>query len=91
MVEADRLEDVLRRHGEQAVVGLCGGDPVSRDAARAFNERIGAFLVQYRAHLEGLRAGGQALDATARAYGHTEAQITASYQSISTPDWQRAR
>ena len=80
LAEADRLDLELdqRKHGSE--VGLCGGDPVSPEAARAFNERINASSTSCRAYNRDLRAAANALDATARAYGYTDDQIAASYR-----------
>ena len=38
--EAQRLDRVVEDNFQQAVVGLCGGDPVSAEAAAGFNEKI---------------------------------------------------
>jgi hypothetical protein len=81
LAEADRLDLGLdqRKHG--SVVGLCGGDPVSPEAAQAFTERIHALVAECRAYNRDLRAAANALDATAREYGYTDDQIAASYSS----------
>ena len=45
LAEADRLDIELgKRAHAYAGVGLCGGDPVSPEAASAFNERINALV-----------------------------------------------
>ena len=45
LAEADRLDTALRdKHSDLTGVGLCGGDPVSPEAALAFNERISALV-----------------------------------------------
>ena len=81
LAEADRLDLELnqRKHGSE--VGVCGGDPVSPEAAGAFNERINALVVGCRSYNRELRAAANALDATARTYGYTDEEIAASYRT----------
>ena len=67
-----------RKHGSE--VGVCGGDPVSPEAAGAFNERINALVMDCRSYNRELRAAANALDATAKSYGYTEDEIAASYR-----------
>lgn len=82
LAEADRLDkDLQRTHREFGGVGLCGADPVSPEAAAAFDERINALVDQCFAYNRDLRASAQALDTTARAYGYTDDEITASFKS----------
>jgi hypothetical protein len=82
LAEAERLDRELDlRHNTLSGVGLCGGDPVSPEAAKAFNERIGALVNDCRAYNRGLRASATALDATARKYGYTDDEIAASFVS----------
>ena len=59
---------------------MCGGDPVSPEAAGAFNERINALVMELPGYNRQLRAAAYALDATARAYGYTDDEIAASYR-----------
>ena len=81
LAEADRLDTALRdKHSDLTGVGLCGGDPVSPEAALAFNERINALLENCFAYNRDLRAAAGALDATARMYGYTDEQIAASFR-----------
>jgi hypothetical protein len=81
LAEAARLDVELgqRMHAYDGV-GLCGRDPVSPEAAGAFNERIDALIAGCRAYNGRLRAAAMALDATARAYGYTDEEIAASYR-----------
>ena len=80
LAEADRLDDELHRRGNDFTnVGLCGGDPVSPEAASAFNERIEALIANCRDYNGQLRASARALDSTARAYGYTDEEIAASF------------
>jgi hypothetical protein len=82
LAEANRLDDELhRRRNDFAGVGLCGGDPVSPEAATAFNERIEGLVTSCRAYNSDLRVSASALDATARAYGYTDDEIAASFQT----------
>ena len=83
--EADRL---IRSAKPTAtpVVGLCGGDPLSRDAQAAFNDRIERLLRTCAQHGNELKSAGAALAATARHYGYTEEQIEASLRSIDLGD-----
>lgn len=78
--EADRLEMALtdQWHNWEGV-GLCGGDPVSVDAADAFGERSAALLANCRTYNEHLRKAAHALDAIALSYGYTEDEIAASF------------
>ncbi|GAA1309758.1 WXG100 family type VII secretion target [Pseudonocardia xinjiangensis] len=79
--EALRLKDVLRMGTIDVAVGHCGGDPVSGDAAPAFNERITALVAQCHQYTEQLEAAGQKLGEIARSYGFTEDEITRSFSS----------
>jgi hypothetical protein len=84
LAEAERLDRELhRRRATQGGVGLCGGDPVSPEAAMAFNERIEALVQRCRDYNRDLRAAATALDTTARAYGYTDDQIAASFRPSS--------
>lgn len=82
LAEADRLEREFKWRQDRALVRLCGGDPVSRDAMLAFNERIDAFLAGYRAYYGSLRAAADRLAVTAREYGIAEARIEASARDL---------
>lgn len=75
--EADRLQDsVAERHLMKA--GLCGGDPVSEDAAAAFNERAALLFNSCQLYVDDLRALANSIQASARAYGLSESDIAAS-------------
>jgi hypothetical protein len=77
--EVLRLRDAIRLQSPAEGVGLCGGDPVSDDAAAGFNERIRAMLDHCRRYAEDLEAAGHSLADVARRYGFTEAEITSSF------------
>ena len=79
LAEAFRLRAAIHKHGPGLGIGLCGGDPVSGDARAAFNERIGVLIDQCRQYTDDLEAAGHALGDTARSYGYTEDEITASF------------
>jgi hypothetical protein len=81
--EADRL---LQFGGANTVaaqfVGPCGGDPVSWQASRAFNQRIGLLIQECQQYGKQLLNAGNSLDQVAKSYGYTEEQIEASFKSI---------
>ena len=79
LAEAYRLRTSIQVNSVKAHIGLCGDDPVSHDAKAAFNERIDALLGQCRQYTDDLEAAGHALGDTARTYGYTEDEITASF------------
>jgi hypothetical protein len=80
LAEAERLDHLLVERHRGHGVGLCGGDPVSPEAAQAFNELIEGLVDNCFAYNRDLRAAASALDATARAYGYTDEQIAASFR-----------
>ena len=67
----------LREH--QMHVGEPGNDPVCKPAATAFNTKIRALKAQLDAYVAQLNTMAEAMAQTARSYGHTEDQITASF------------
>ena len=73
------LDEVLPEACAYGGVGICGGDPVSPEAASAFNERINGLVMSCVAYNRDLQAAAAALDDTARAYGYTDDEIAASY------------
>jgi len=75
---ADSLRTYLREIAVDTTIGLCGGDPVSRDAAQAFGGKIAQLLDAHWKHWHELDAVAVQLLATARNYGHTEDEITRS-------------
>lgn len=80
LAEADRLDTELKaQHASHQRVGLCGGDPVSPEAAAAFNERIDGLVASCLAYNQELRDAAGTLDVTARAYGYTDDEIAASF------------
>ncbi len=82
LAEAQRLERAGKMFGSEAVVRECGGDPVSRDAAREFTPRLQALVREGMLVADMLRAAGGRLGESARAYGRAEAEITASLRGI---------
>lgn len=84
LAEADRLDAaILHRVGSGRGIGVCGGDPVSPEAAAAFNERIDTLIEGCRRYNQDLREAAQNLDAVARHYGYTEDEIAASLRGTS--------
>jgi hypothetical protein len=82
LAEANRLDVELDRKKDAFTgVGLCGGDPVSPEAAGAFNERINGLIDSCRAYNRDLRAFAATLEASARTYGYTDEEIAASFRS----------
>ncbi|WP_232662935.1 WXG100 family type VII secretion target [Pseudonocardia sp. TRM90224] len=82
LAEADRLDDVIDNNLQHGLgIGLCGGDPVSKDAQKAFNERIDGLVQHCRTYNRDLREAAHALDDVARRYGYTEEEIAASFVS----------
>jgi hypothetical protein len=79
--EALRLKDALKSAGIDQGVGLCGGDPVSADAADAFNRRIAALITSCHCYTEDLETAAEALGEMASRYGFTDADIAASFSS----------
>ena len=80
LAEAQRLDDGLHdKHNTYQGIGLCGRDPVSPEAAAAFNERIEALVQGCFDYNRRLRDAAHTLDATARAYGYTDEEIAQSF------------
>ena len=77
---ANELRKCLMDVGFEVQLGLCGGDPVSRDAAgpRGFGGKIATLLDVHWKHWKELDAVANELQQTARTYGHTEDDITQS-------------
>jgi hypothetical protein len=82
--EAERLQSELEKHGRDVTVRRCGEDPVSADAAAAFTPRLQAMVRQAMLVPAMLRAAGDRLGEAARAYGHTDAEIAASFATNPT-------
>lgn len=77
--EVERLRSLIHTNRQGAFIGLCGADPVSADAAPAFNERIAALLQQCWQYTIDMESAAHTLDDTARGYGYTDAEIAASF------------
>jgi hypothetical protein len=77
--EAIRLRDLLD-DSKGLSAGLCGGDPVSEDAAAAFTERAQALIKVYYGYVDDLDRFADALADSARAYGHAENDIRAAFR-----------
>lgn len=83
LAEADRFDGSIGPSEPDGWVGRCGGDPLSSDARSAFNARIEAVHRRCQNQVEQLRAAGHSLEDVARTYGHTDADIAASYRALS--------
>jgi hypothetical protein len=79
--EALRLKDTMRIESGSTQIGVCGGDPVSFDAAPAFNERIAVLIGQCRQYTEELELAADSLGKIAHRYGFTEIEIAQSFSS----------
>jgi hypothetical protein len=79
--EALHLKDTMRIESGSTQIGMCGGDPVSSDAAPAFNERIALLIGQCRQYTEELEAAADSLAKVAHLYGFTETEIAQSFSS----------
>ncbi|HZZ48678.1 MAG TPA: hypothetical protein VFE65_17490 [Pseudonocardia sp.] len=77
LAEADRLGTVLAR---SARVGLCGGDPLSRDARDLFNARIDGIVARCLRYQRVLRDAADSLAATTDGHRGTDADIAAAYR-----------
>ena len=77
--EAIRLRNVLA-DADGLSAGLCGGDPVSKDAALAFTQRAQALIKAYRGYVDDLDRLATELADSARAYGHAEGDIRAAFR-----------
>lgn len=82
LAEADRLDRDLALARRDCQVGLCGGDPVSPEAAVAFNSRIDSWLDHCAQYIKALRESANTLDDSARRYGYTESEIVDSFRAL---------
>jgi len=77
-------------HGKIAVasysahVGKPGADEVSTTAAEGFNAKIDSLVKQCVAYADALQASADNLARIAKNYGHTEAEINASFATFNT-------
>lgn len=81
--EAQDLDALLENEGKSAMLPHLGTDPVSRDMSEAFNAVTTQLVNRALEHVAALFALGEELGATARAYGHLEADIKASLEDQS--------
>ncbi|RTL64277.1 MAG: PE domain-containing protein [Pseudonocardiaceae bacterium] len=75
--EAARLRDAVNDL-DDAKAGLCGGDPVSEEAAAAFNQRSSLLQASFRQYVDDLQALADSVLASARSYGVTDADNAAT-------------
>ena len=83
MEEMTRLKTAVRTFRDTNMQGMpsLGGDPVSPHAARGFNDASTTLLMKCQADLDGLTRVGDGLAEAARAYGKSEEQIKAAFDS----------
>lgn len=81
LTEAERVTDVIRGLTLGRGVESCGGDPLSPEAAKAFNRRIAHELEQARLYGLRLQQAGEELGRIARKYGHSDAEIERSFKA----------
>jgi hypothetical protein len=84
LTEAEDLGSYVRANSHGLKVGNCGSDPVSPTAAQAFNEKVDDHLKEINSYVNSLFAAGGQLAQVARNYGHSEAEIAASFQGGSS-------
>ncbi|OLM17685.1 hypothetical protein Ae707Ps1_1944c [Pseudonocardia sp. Ae707_Ps1] len=82
--QADDIEEAITSNSQRLQVIACGGDPISRDARDSFQRKIDAIVDVHWAHHDELRAAVDALHATARGYGFTDADIERTFQNLGT-------
>lgn len=81
VAEADSFTQHLADHfrGDGHLIGLCGGDPISRDAQELFSDKIrDNAVVPARQYVQALHKIADQLAETARSFGITEQRITSS-------------
>jgi uncharacterized protein YukE len=86
--EADSFSRYVADHliGDSHLVGLCGGDPISRDAQDPFNKKIDEnALAPAQQYVRVLRKIADQLADIARSFGITEQRIEASLARIASP------
>lgn len=74
---AETLHRQLQELSNDTTIGLCGLDPVSRDAQVAFGAKVSQLLGIHWAHQRELEVAAEHVKQIALGYGHTEAEITA--------------
>jgi hypothetical protein len=77
--EAQDLQDRLQAERERVMLSPLGADPISKDMSVAFNEVTVQLLTRANEHVVSLFKLGEELGTTARAYGHTDAEIAAAF------------
>jgi uncharacterized protein YukE len=79
--EAQDLQHMLSTEEERAGLPPLGQDLVSKDMSREFNQATKQLLDRANQHIDSLKALGEELAASARAYGHAESEIKSSFES----------
>jgi hypothetical protein len=86
LAEAESFHDFLTTTfvDRRDLIGLCGGDPISQQAQRAFSQKIQQNAVApARQYIQELTKGAEELAEVARGFGFTERQIADSFTSSS--------
>lgn len=87
LTEAESFQGFIRStfFGQQ-LIGLCGGDPISRDAQELFTKKIhDNAVLPANQYVQRLLDLGDQLAATARSYGISEQRIADSFRSGTDP------
>lgn len=86
LAEAESLQEFVRqKFSTGSLIGLCGGDPISRDAQQLFTAKIhDNVLTPTYQYIDRLLDIAEELAASARAYGFTEEQIAGSFRPAGT-------
>lgn len=82
--EVLRLRTGMRQQDYKFVMGECGTDPVSPEAAQAFTAKMTRLRDHCNNYVDILASAAEQLNQNARTYGYTEEQIKASMSAVST-------
>jgi hypothetical protein len=81
--QIDSLNDVIREHGRFLFIEPAAADPVSTDAARAWNFRLmgadDSYVARVSEYLDSLRKVMTQLRDSAKTYGFNDQDIAASF------------
>lgn len=77
--EVEAMLPVLQRANVELQLPPCGGDPISADATPMFQRKIVEVVRKHWAHYAEIREAVDRLTDTARDYGYTDEEITASF------------
>ncbi|MEQ3553259.1 hypothetical protein WIS52_22545 [Pseudonocardia nematodicida] len=80
--QAEAIENELLTRGWDLQVGLCGKDPISEDARRAFQTKIDRIVATHWAHCVELHAAVDALRRNAEQYAFDDSQLEAAFGKV---------